>query len=171
VEIKITGFKEIDKALSDLEPKLGKKIIRSSMREGLRITLDKVKQLAPVSQLSDTEAKARKVGRDSSGRFVSRGTTGGSKAQHKPGLLRKMLKIRAAKSKKRGTITLRVMTGKKDYQGEAFYASMVEWGTVKQPAQGFMRRGLETTAQGVIAKTNQKIKDGINEVVRWWRRV
>lgn len=44
---KITGIKEIDKALSELEPKLAKKIIRKTLRDSAKIVREEVKQTAP----------------------------------------------------------------------------------------------------------------------------
>ena len=49
-QFKLTGLKEIDKALSSLEPKLQKKVLRQAMRKAMKIVAAEAKENAPVDE-------------------------------------------------------------------------------------------------------------------------
>jgi HK97 gp10 family phage protein len=57
---KITGIKELDTALKQLEPKLQKKVLRQAMRESLKPVRSAVKAEAPVGETGDL-AKSVKI--------------------------------------------------------------------------------------------------------------
>lgn len=148
MNIKIIGVKEVDRALERLEKKLARKIIRKSMRWGLAPMLEQTRELAPLG--------------------VSRMLR---KKWHEAGTLRKTLKVRAARSKGKGVIAVRVASSEKDYKGDQFYAAFPEYGTKRQKAQHYMRRAFDATKAAVIERTIAKIRDEINAVVGWWKRV
>lgn len=150
MKIRITGVKEIDRALADFGKKEANKILRSSMRYGLQPTLKKVRQLAP-------KGVDRKIRR----------------RPHKAGSLRKSFKIRSAKRsrKNKGTITVRVAASARDYVGDQFYAPMVNWGTVKMEGRFFMQRAQQATEGLVVERTRQRARELINQRLKWWRRI
>jgi HK97 gp10 family phage protein len=148
MDLKITGVTEIDRALAKLERTEARKVIRSSMREALKIMQERVVSLAPVG--------------------VSRVWRG---QQHEAGTLKKALKVRAQKVKRRGEIALAVRTAEGDYKGEQFYAAFVEYGTKKQTGQKFMERGFEQTQARVRDKTNELIRAKLNAALNWWKRI
>jgi HK97 gp10 family phage protein len=61
--LKITGLKEIDKALATLEPRVAKKVIRQAMRQGQKIVQAEVKALAPVRSGATRKAVKVRVGK------------------------------------------------------------------------------------------------------------
>lgn len=61
------------------------------------------------------------------------------------GKLRKAIKTRAGKSKKRGVIKVVTRVGEGDFQGETFYAAMVEFGTKNMPPHPFMAPAYDQT--------------------------
>jgi HK97 gp10 family phage protein len=147
MEVRITGVKEVDAALARLEKEEARKIIRQSIRRALKIMLDAARQLAP-------------TGPDQ----VLRGKP------HAGGFLRKMIKVRAFRGR-RNEIAARVGVGEKDFKGDAFYGGMVEYGTKRQAAQGFMRRAFEETKARVRDEANRLIREGINATLSWWKRI
>lgn len=50
---KITGIKEIDEALKELEPKLQKKVLRQAMRKSLKPVRDAVENQAPIGETGE----------------------------------------------------------------------------------------------------------------------
>ena len=65
----VTGVAEIDRALRDLEPKLGKKVIRQEMRKSLKATQTAAKQLAPVASGAVRNAIKIRAGKTKRGRI------------------------------------------------------------------------------------------------------
>lgn len=59
-KIIVTGDKEIDRKLRQLEAKLAKKVIRQALRPALKPTLALARELAPVGETGDTK-KAIKI--------------------------------------------------------------------------------------------------------------
>jgi hypothetical protein len=58
----ITGIKDIDRKLRTLEPRIQKKVVRSSMRKGLKLIAAEVKSQVPVlSGLTKSAVKTRAV--------------------------------------------------------------------------------------------------------------
>lgn len=50
--------------------------------------------------------------------------------------------------------------------GDAFYWRFVEFGTVKQPAQSFMRNALETQKRHAVAVFTHELKRGVDRAVQ-----
>jgi len=146
--VKITGVKEIDRALKELERVQARKIIRRSMRTALKEMQQKAVELAPIG--------------------VSRMLRG---VQHVAGELRRNIKIRAAKIKRRGEIALAVRIGEGDFKGEQFYGSFPEYGTKFQAGQHFLLRAFEATKDSVRDRTNELIRQDINETLGWWHKI
>jgi HK97 gp10 family phage protein len=148
MELKITGVKEIDRALATFERVTARKIIRSSMREALKLMQARAKELAP--------------------RGVSRMLRG---VQHAAGTLMRNIKIRAAKVRRRGEIAISVRIGAGDFKGEQFYGSFPEYGTKEQHAQHFLLRAFRATRDQVRDRTNELIRAKINETLGWWHKI
>lgn len=49
-QLKITGVREIDKALRELEPKIAKKVLRQAMRKSMKVVQKAVKENVPVDE-------------------------------------------------------------------------------------------------------------------------
>jgi len=62
------------------------------------------------------------------------------------GQIKRAIKVMAGRSKK-GSITYRVVIGKQNFHGKSFYGAFAEFGTKRQKAQHFMKRGFDQTAQ------------------------
>lgn len=77
------------------------------------------------------------------------------------GQLKRAVKIRAARSRRRGEIKLRVVIGKDDFTGTQFYSSFTEYGSSKQPAQHFMRRAFDSTKDEAKRTAISEIRAGI----------
>lgn len=60
------------------------------------------------------------------------------------GKTRSAVRIKATKRSRTG-FGVMVSIGEKDYVGKTFYAAMVEFGTSKQPPQGYMRKAFDAT--------------------------
>lgn len=73
-QLVVTGLREIDRALKELEPKLGKKVIRQAMRKAMKPVKAAVEQNAPVGETgllaSSVKIKAAKKSRKSFGMDV-----------------------------------------------------------------------------------------------------
>lgn len=132
----ITGVEAIDRALKGLEPRLARKLLKSGMRTALKPLLARIKAAAPVGRPYRRKGK-----------------------EHKPGTLKKALKIRAAKRTRKGTIGINIVMGEGDFKGESFYGSFQEYGTKKMPGKHFMKNAFESDKERVRT-------DAIDEILR-----
>ncbi len=66
---------------------------------------------------------------------------------------------------KSGNLYVNVQIGAGDFQGDQFYAAMVEYGTKKQPPQGFMRRAFESKGEAVKNLAIEKITKVIDDAL------
>lgn len=142
-EIKLTGFKELDRELQKLPAKLQKKIMGKAVRESSKIVLKAAKRNAPVRTKEWP----------------------GMVYKHPPGALRKFIKIRRAKRTK-NIIRDRISTGK-----FSFWGHLVEFGhdlirnkrkIGSVPAKPFMRPAFDANINNVVNKMKEVIKSGIN---------
>jgi HK97 gp10 family phage protein len=67
---------------------------------------------------------------------------------------------------KQGNVYVNVQIGAGDFQGDQFYAAMVEYGTKNQPPQGFMRRAFETKGETVKNLAIEKITKVIDDAIK-----
>jgi HK97 gp10 family phage protein len=148
MDVKITGITEIDRALAKLQRVEARKVIRSSMREALKIMADRAAELAPTG--------------------ISRKWRGQA---HKAGTLKKKIKVKAAKGKNRAEIALAVRVGEGDFKGEQFYASFPEYGTRLQHGQHFLRRAFEQTEDIVRDHANALIRKKLNALLSWYKQI
>lgn len=135
--VTIRGIKEVRRAFRALPDRLAKKVIRQSLRAGLKLVKEQAVRNAP-------------------------------KGEH--GAIKKGIKVRAFAKRKRGLIGLEVRVGDRDFVGKTFYAAMVEYGTVKQPAQGYMRRAFDSRGREALNLAISLIRQGIEREAKALRR-
>lgn len=138
-EMSLTGDKKLDKTLRDLEPKVRRKTMVAAMREGAKKIEKVAKQYAP-------------VGKPQPG-----------KPEHQPGTLKKSIKVRAAKRSRR-TFGVDVRIGDKNWQGDAWYGSAVEFGSKKQEGQHFLERAYDEKGKEVRDFVLKEIRAGIERL-------
>jgi len=135
--IVVTGITEIDKKLKTLEPRLQKKVIRQSMRSGMKLVLQDAVQRVPfLSGLLKRNIKLRamKRKRNRIGLLVE--------VKSDPGFY-------------------------KHYgQGQvAWYPASVEYGHGTVPPHPFMRPAFDTKGGSAKEKTLHELLEGINREV------
>jgi len=128
--VKVTGGKQIEKALKELEPKLAKKVVRKACRDGAKVLKEEIEKTAP----QDTGALAASV------------------------------KIKTKFRKGIASATAEI--GEGNFKGETFYAAMVEFGTSKQPPQGYMQQAFDNKKEQVAKQTEDAIRQGIDKIVK-----
>jgi HK97 gp10 family phage protein len=108
--VRIKASKDVQAWLKDLPPKVVKGHMRKALRAGAKVIQDEAQKRAPV------------------GNYV-----GGGK-------LKKQIKIRAAKSKSKWAARMKVQIVGTGQEGDAFYGTMVESGTVERVQKKTGRR-------------------------------
>jgi len=88
--MELIGGRELSKKLMQLEPKIGRKVIRQSLRVGAKIVAARTKAAAPVGP----------------GRDRLRTKKGVTKYERNPGYLRKAITVRSLTKNKRGTFAV-----------------------------------------------------------------
>lgn len=76
------------------------------------------------------------------------------------GALKKLVKIQAAKRRRRGVISLTVNINS-DRQGKAFYGAFLNYGTKKMDQRAFMQKSFKETKAEAAAVTTAEILAGI----------
>lgn len=87
-------------------------------------------------------------------------------APEKSGALKRAIKVRAGKRTSKGVIRLQVRVGAGDFKGDTFYGAFQQFGTKKIPANDFMTRGFEATAEGAKDEAERLIVEGLEDQVR-----
>lgn len=150
IKVDIFGDKALMRKLDQLEPKVGRKVIRQALRSGAKIVARSAKAKAPV--LSDPD------------------TLGPKSQLRTPGLLRREIKPVAGK-RKRGVYRMYVMP-KRDRLGipstSTWYApAHLEHGTEHIEPMGFAKRAWENTGKSVERRSVRLIRAGI---LREWKK-
>lgn len=138
--IQVTGVDELLRKMQSLPRKLQGKILRPAVRSETKLVADKAKSLVPV---------------DADGHQLPGG-------KH----LRDTIKVRANPSRKRGEISLRVMTGTRQELGipageKGYYPFALEYGSLAWQPIPFMRPAYEQTKDKVISSVRAKVLAGI----------
>lgn len=130
----ITGTKQLERKLKQLEPKVAKKVIRQSLRAGAKII--------------HTAAKAE--------------------APKRTGVLRKSLKVRAARRNRRGTYAVMVTSGEAGnmFTGKAFYGAFIHWGTKFITSNPFIKRVYAQKEQEARSVVLKSMAEGIEREAR-----
>ncbi len=137
-----TGFPEVDNLLATLEDKLQKKAIRKGTRAGAKVVLNRSKSLVPhgetgVLQSTLTVRVASRVV-DESGKF-----------------LRKL---------KRGKEFGHMVTHRDTGDDDPYYSHFVEFGTVSQDEQGYIRQALWNSSEQVLSSARHALINGVLEI-------
>jgi HK97 gp10 family phage protein len=89
-----------------------------------------------------------------------------ARAPEDTGKLKQSLTIRAAKSRKRGTIALEVRPNERKFDGEFYYPAVVEYGRSDLEPNPFMAESFKAKADEAKDVALEEIKRGIDEIVR-----
>ncbi len=116
-----TGVDAVIKLLQDTRGKKANAGIRKGSRAGCKII---AKQAANDIPVVDRKSRSGEVQR---------------------GLMRKSVKVRALKRNNKGWVGCAVAVGPANYQGEDFYAPMVEYGTKKMQARHYLEKAADKT--------------------------
>jgi len=144
VTIQVVGDKELIAKLDRLEKRDARRVLRRAHRAAAKQILPKARGLAPVLR--------RQKGR------VQR---------HAPGLLRRAIRVRAAK-RSRKFIGAVVTIGKGFFKGETFYGGFQEWGWRTRRGRTiagklFMEEAAKRAGPGAAQRAIQMIKQGIEQ--------
>lgn len=126
--VKVTGTDQVVALLKDLRGKRANAAIRKGTRAGCKRIVPRAKADIPV-----VERRTR------SGEIQSGG-------------MQRSVKVRAVKRNRSGWIGTVVSVGPENYQGDDFYAPMVEYGTKKMQARHYLKQAadqMEPTARAV----------------------
>jgi len=147
IEIEIKGAAELERKLMQFGPKVAKKVVRSTMREGAKIVRQKTKQLAPVKS---GDLKKSIVTRTAKQNWRSRGTFA---------LLQQLNTARYPKLIKHTKKGIRY-----------FYPAAIEYGRAASgdaggrkvvAAKSFIRQGFNETKDRATAKILTSMRQGI----------
>jgi len=141
-EFEVQGLKELYATMNELPVKVEKNIMRGMIRAAAKPIYEEARRRAPVLQSLDP----RRV-------F---------------GALAKSIHIRSVQVKNGNVVggvaaggTAKVGRGKNKVEADAFYARFVEYGTVKTPAQAFMRPAIDTKTPEAIAAGAEYAKERV----------
>lgn len=133
--IEIHGVPGLQAKLRTLPVKIQRALVRSVLREAMRPAQAAIAAQTP-------------VGKDAPG--------------HQAGTLQRSIKLRAMRSRK-GRVGVRVTTGLGLFKGKAFYGGMVEYGTKKMAARGFMLAGFRSVEASLQADVQDRLAAAINQ--------
>lgn len=68
--------------------------------------------------------------------------------------------------RKKDKVFCDVTIGKGDFLGPTWYAAVVEFGSVKQPAQSFMRKSFDETAPECLARLRANIVKAVDKIAK-----
>ncbi len=128
----VTGTDQVVTLLKELRGKRANAAIRKGTRAGCKRIVPRAKALIPV-----VERKTR------SGEVQSGG-------------MQRSVKVRAVKRNRKGWIGTVVAVGPENYQGDDFYAPMVEYGTKKMQARHYLKQAADQT-EGVARSTAERV--------------
>jgi HK97 gp10 family phage protein len=140
VKVVITGIKDIDKRLRQLEPKVGRKVVRQAIRASLKIMAQEVKNQVPVrTGLTKSSVQVRAL-----------------KAKKRGAIA---LEVRIS-----GKVEGLIKTTRK---GKRFFTpALVEYGHKGVAPNPFMRRAFEARGEQVRAFAIKAIRDGIEREIK-----
>jgi HK97 gp10 family phage protein len=129
-----------------------------------------------VKGLQKLEKKLSKLPEKVAKKVVSKAVRAGAKpmlaqaranAPVKTGLTKKSIKIRTMKAKwAKPGYGVHIGVSDKWFSGEAFYAGMVEFGTVRMAAQPFIRPAYDVTKDESVRITAKALRDGVENAAK-----
>ena len=141
-DFEVQGLKELNALLQQLPLKLEKNILRGAIRAGAKPVADDIRRRAP--ELAEPDPRRVRGALKKSVRIMS--------TQMSRGMIRGGV-VAGGKTT--------VGRGKAKVAADAFYAHMVEYGTVKMTAKPFMRPAIDTRTQAAIDATAKYISDRV----------
>ena len=143
--IELKGFTELERKLAGLEPKIAKKVMKKSLREGAKIV----------------QRKAR---------INANSKVGGKMGE----LIAKFIKIRTWTRPRRfyKGVSLEVSATGDDFfvdygqRGRNYIPAAIEYGHDNVAPISFMRSAWDSTKRAVLIKTERELKTGIEEVAK-----
>lgn len=157
--IKITGAKELERKLKTLEPKIGRKIVKQSLREGAKIFKARIKAAAPVGRTQNRTRVKKTVA-----------TTSRQK-----GYMRRSITVRAATKNRRGTYAVMTTFDTRRFPSlivksragkRYFYPAAVEYGHKGAPAHPFIRPAFDAVGRHAERRVLRKMAQGIERVAK-----
>lgn len=128
----ITGVKEIDRKLKELEPRIQQKVLRQAMRKGMKLVLAQAQAMVPVlSGLTKANLKLKAMKRSRS---------------------RQGLNVQVANAE---GLTKTTTEGEK-----VFYPAVVEYGDSEHPGHPFMRPAYDQQGPAARDTTMRALLDG-----------
>lgn len=158
----ITGIEEINQALKQLPKNVQKKAFRKAMRPAMKVVQNAAKANAPVSGQGEESDEEKP---DDDKPKTPRKKRGGTTKNHKPGTLKRSIKVRATKRSRR-FIGIDVLMGEGDFKGEVYYGAFQEYGSRYHRPQGFLRKAHDTKEGEARAKAIEILKQLVDEETR-----
>jgi HK97 gp10 family phage protein len=146
VEIRLEGFKELEKRLREFGPKVAKNGLRSANFAGAKVILEAAKKTAPV-RTGLLKANLR----------AFRRRTPDYIAKHSIGITGVRLKYGNTSLNRR----LRRVGKKYKADGPAFYAKFIEYGSSKMRARPFLRPAFQANINPAI----EAIRKGLSKAI------
>lgn len=141
VAVSVQGLQGLEDALSNLGPKLAKRVLRQGLTAGGQVLLDAVKDLTPIAK---------------------EGTP-----QREPGELRDAMKMKLKLSAKEqsGTVVIGAEYKKEDgAQSPGVYNTFVEFGSIHGRAQPHMRPGFDRAKERALDAFVKVTREGVNSL-------
>lgn len=140
MNIRMEGFKEVNKVLRKLPQEIGQKVTRGALRKGGNVIRDAAIQKAPYSS-------------------IDRATKYAGKKKYYTLHLRDQIKVR---SKKADGINARMEVS----VGEAFWGKFSEFGTSRQAAKPWMRPAFDNTRESAITAIAEELGKGLEKAAK-----
>lgn len=148
ISVKISGLKEMEKALTKLSKEIGSKeatsIMTGAIRDGAKVFEEEIKANAPESTPETKRRAASKINRP----------------YNRPGFLKARIKTRATTNKK-GTVNKSFSTNTvslvRTGYFNVFYAKWLEYGNSQQPANPILRRAFLLKRGSVFKVINHRM--------------
>lgn len=141
VTVSVQGLQGLEDALSNLGPKLARRVVRRGLTAGGQVFLDAVKELTPVAK---------------------QGTP-----QRQPGELRDAMamKLKLSAKEESGTVVIGAEYKKEDgNQSPGVYNTDVEFGSIHGPAQPHMRPGFDRAKERALEAFVTVTREGVNSL-------
>lgn len=148
VELKLTGFKELEQKLRELGPKVAKNGLRSSNYAGAQIVVQAAKRTSAFHDDSGDLRKSIWAYRRRTPDYIAEHSVGAK------GLTKKVIKARREFRKTNPG-------AKKLPAGPYIYAAFIEYGTSKMQARPFLRPAFLQSVGDVI----EAIRGGLNKAI------
>ena len=150
IEVKLTGLKELEKALEQLPKEIQSRPLRSAVSAAAKVIVDDVKARVPVGETGNLKTavyRYRSRRNSSTGRETFFVGIRQGKAQYKD----------TAYNRRRGRVGKTYKTA-----GEAYYWRFLEFGTAKMQAKPFLRPAFEANK----SKAVEVMKDRLGKAIQ-----